>query len=388
MRLRLILLVLSMLAVLSAFTGGYLYYASIKDAALKEAERQAVVRLELIAKNLASYLSENIKVVKALAGMDPLLEMLVRPGPEAQRKANAVLDLYKAALQVDVCYLMNYKGDTVASSNRNAPDSFVGKNFEFRPYFQEAFHKAPATYLALGVTSGKREVYYSYPIFEKGEDLPIGVVVIKGSIELIEKNLSLLSEEIVLVTDPRGVVFISNAKAWLYRVIWEITPEERTEIARSRQFGAGPWDWIGLEKKKQNYVVDRTGAFYQIHQIDIDKENYPGWKVIHLRSLKAISKSISDPLIKVTGPVVLALCLLVGGVVIFLYRKASKEISQRKAFEKALRESEKRYRSLYHNTPAMLHSIDPSGRLLSVSDYFFHRVLGPELRGDQLSYRR
>jgi len=377
-----------MLAVLSAFTGGYLYYASVKDAALKEAERQAVVRLELIAKNLASYLSENIKVVKALAGMDPLLEMLVRPGPEAQRKANAILDLFKAALQVDVCYLMNYKGDTVASSNRNAPDSFVGKNFEFRPYFQEAFHKAPATYLALGVTSGKRGVYYSYPIFEKGEDLPLGVVVIKGSIELIEKELSLLSEEIVLVTDPRGVVFISNAKSWLYRVIWKITPEERTEIARSRQFGDGPWDWIGLKKKKDNYVVDQAGIVYQMHQADIDREHYPGWKAIYLRSLNAISGSISDPLIKVTGPLVLALCLLVGSVVFFLYRKASKEISQRKAFEKALRlakEELSRYSkdlerqveirtreitSILKYTPAVVYIKDIQGRYLLVNSRY------------------
>ena len=109
MRLRHILLVLSLLAVVSASTGGYLYYSSIKDAALKEAERQAVARLELITKNLSSFLAENIKVVKALAGMDELLEILIRPTPVAQRNANQILDLYKAALKVDVCYLMNYE---------------------------------------------------------------------------------------------------------------------------------------------------------------------------------------------------------------------------------------------------------------------------------------
>ncbi len=370
MRLRHILMILSLLAVVSAYTGGYLYYSSIKDSALKEAERRAVVQLELINKNLSSFLSENIKVVKTLAGMDQLLEMLIRPSAEAQRKANEILDLYKAALQVDVCYLMNYKGTTIASSNRDAPDSFVGKNFAFRPYFQEAFHKAPATYLALGTTSGKRGVYHSYPIFEKGEDIPIGLVVIKGSIELIEKELALLEEEIVLVTDPRGVVFISNVSEWLYKVIWKISSEDRKKIARSRQFGTGPWDWIGMKPKGDKYAIDGSGVTYQMQTSDVNPENYPGWKVIHLRSLKAISRSISDPLFKITGPVVLALCILVGAAVFFLYRKASLEISQRKSVEKALRESEERYRSLYHHTPAMLHSIDTSGRLVSVSDYW------------------
>jgi PAS domain S-box-containing protein len=51
------------------------------------------------------------------------------------------------------------------------------------------------------------------------------------------------------------------------------------------------------------------------------------------------------------------------------------EILKRQSVEKALRESEERYRSLYHNTPAMLHSIDTKGCLVSVSDYWVE-VLG------------
>ena len=370
MRLRLILIILSLLAVVSASTGGYLYYTTVRKAALKQAERQAAARMGLITKTISFYLTENIEVVRAMAGTAELLEMLVRPDTRAQRRANAILDLFKASLGADVCYLMNYKGNTIASSNRNAPDSFVGKNFEFRPYFQEAFHKAPATYLALGVTSGKRGVYYSYPIFEKGEDLPIGVAVIKGSIDRIEKEFSLLNGEIVLVTDPRGVVFISSIKEWLYQLVQEVTDEDHAAIAESRQFGSGPWEWIGLQRKDDQLIADRSGTLYRLHEAAIDPEHYPGWKVMHLRSLKAISQSISNPLARMAGPVILLLCVLVGLSVFFLYTKASREISRRKAFEKALQESEKRYRSLYHNTPAMLHSIDTSGRLLSVSDYW------------------
>ena len=379
MRLRPILMVLSLLAVVSAFTGGYLYYATVRNAALQEAERQAAARLGLITKNISFYLTENIEVVRALAGMDELLEMLVRPDTRAQRRANEILDLFKASLGADVCYLMNYKGNTIASSNRNAPDSFVGKNFEFRPYFQEAFHKAPATYLALGVASGKRGVYYSYPIFEKGEDLPIGVAVIKGSIERIEKELSLLDGEIVVVTDPRGVVFISSIKEWLYQLVQEVSDEDREAIADSRQFGNGPWEWIGLQRKDAHLTADRNGALYRLHEAPIDPEHYPGWKVMHLRSLEAISQSISKPMARMAGPVILALCVLVGVSVFFLYKKASREIARRKSIEKALSISEKRYRTLYHNTPAMLHSIDTSGRLLSVSDYWAE-ALGYERR--------
>jgi PAS domain S-box-containing protein len=385
MRLRLIILVLSLLAFLSASTGGYFYYNSLREAAFNEAERQAVTRIALIKKNLSSYLSENIKAVKVLAGMDEMLEMLVRPETNAQHNANQVLDLFKASLETDVCYLMNHEGVTVASSNRNAPDSFVGKNFAFRPYFQQAIHSAPSTYLALGTTSKKRGVYYSFPVFEKGEDIPIGLVVIKGSIDEIEKKISFSDDETVLVTDPMGVIFISSRKDWLFQTTEKLSTPEENHILQSRQFGQGPWFWTGLTFTDDANAEDSEGIQYRVHRGEVD--NYPGWRFIHLRNRDAISKIVSDPLTKIMGPIVLLLCLLVGMSVSILYRKASGEILQRKSAETALRKSEERYRTLYHQTPAMLHSIDKKGSLVSVSDYW-SEVMGyekTEVVGKQLT---
>ncbi|HEY6007230.1 MAG TPA: PAS domain S-box protein [Geobacteraceae bacterium] len=53
------------------------------------------------------------------------------------------------------------------------------------------------------------------------------------------------------------------------------------------------------------------------------------------------------------------------------------EITARKLTEEALRESEARFRRLYNDTPAMLHSIDRDGKLVSVSNYWLD-VLGYE----------
>ena len=329
-------------------------------------------------------MSENIKSVKALAGMEEMFEMLVRPSKAAQYNSNKMLDLFKASLEVDVCYLMDHDGNTVASSNRNAPDSFVGKNFAFRPYFQQAIHSAPSTYLALGTTSNKRGVYYSFPVFEKGEDLPIGLVVIKASIDQIEKKMNLSEDEILLVADPSGVIFISNRKNWLFHSVYELSAEEKEKIEHSRQFGKGPWEWVGLTFTGNKHAKDKAGNHYLVHQSKI--ENYEGWQFIHLRNRKAVSNIVTDPIVKVMGPIVLVLCVMMGLSIFYLYRKASHEIFRRKSAESALRKSEERYRSIYHMAPAMLHSINPEGRLIRVSenwlkalDYERKEVVGRKL---------
>jgi PAS domain S-box-containing protein len=368
MKLRIILIVLSLLAFLSASAGGYLYYASLKESALKEAERQADLRLRTIKKNLTIFLAENVKPVKTLAGMKTLRFALSRPDEQNLAAANATLDHFKKTLASDVCYLMDPGGKTIASTNRDAPDSFVGQNFAFRPYFKDAISGKPSTYLALGTTSGKRGAYYSHPVYAEYGISPVGIVVIKASIELIESQLGTELDEIVMVNDPHGVIFISNRKEWLYHLLWEYNENNITLIKKSRQFGTGPWRWTGLESKA-DYIVDRAGNEYQIQVVELDRK-YPGWNVVHLRKLDAITKTVIEPLIKTTGPIVLALCVLIGIAVFFLYRQASHEIRQRRSAESALRESESRYRSLYHHTPAMLHSIDPKGRLVSVSDYW------------------
>jgi PAS domain S-box-containing protein len=368
MKLRIILIVLSLLAFLSASTGGYLYYSSLKESALKEAERQADLRLRTIKKNLTIFLAENVKPVKTLAGMKTLQLALTQPDAQNLAAANATLDHFKKTLAADVCYLMDPEGKTIASTNRYASDSFVDQNFAFRPYFKDAISGKPSTYLALGITSVKRGAYYGHPVFAENGYSPVGIVVIKASIELIESQLGTELDEILMVNDPHGVIFISNRKEWLYQLLWRYNKENIQLIKKSRQFGPGPWKWTGLVSKG-DYIADPDGNEYQIHVAELGS-NYPEWNVVHLRKLDAITKTVIEPLIKTTGPIVLALCVLIGIAVFFLYRQASHEIHQRRLAQDALRESESRFRSLYHNTPAMLHSIDPQGRLVSVSDYW------------------
>lgn len=342
MKLRVILIVLSLLAFLSVTTAGYLYYSSLEETAYIEAEKKVALEALRIQDTLSSYLSENLKSVKALAGLTEMREALENPGLSARDEANAILDHFTEALQVDVCYLMDPQGNTIASSNRLDPDSFVGENFSFRPYFELAIQGSPATYMALGITSRKRGVYYSYPVYGDGEDAPMGVAVIKSPVSLIEEEFKNAYEGTVLLTDPHGITFISNREDWLYRSLGKLSPEEVERISGTQQFGNGPWDWIGMDIRDGNVAFDESGQQFMIFQMEV--ENFPGWNVIYLRDMRDIFGKFSGSLIRATGPIILALSFLVGLSVFILYRKASHDIVRRREAEEALRKAEEELR--------------------------------------------
>jgi len=375
MRLRLILLVLSLIAFLSASIGGALYYRSLKQTAIKEAQQRSLDRVDGIQKNLSFFLSENIRPARAMSGIEAFKRRFERRTERRMRAADAMLDHFRTALGVEVCYLIDRTGTTIASSNRNDPDSFVGENFHFRPYVRLALAGRASTYLALGATSGRRGVYSSHPVFVKNDAEPGGVVVVKASIERIENQFHLEKSEAMLVVSPRGVVFVSSRDGWLYGTLGRLSEADADYIAASRQFGAGPWRPIGLTLGEDGYAADGRGDRYLFHRREL--ENFPGWHVVYLQDLNVISKQMSAPLINITKEIVFALCLLVGVGVAFLYGKANIEIRRREDAEAALRESEERYRSIYHNAPAMLHSVNPEGRLVRVSDHWL-RMLGYE----------
>ncbi|MBI5576624.1 MAG: hypothetical protein HY896_09725 [Deltaproteobacteria bacterium] len=339
MRLRIILVVLSLLSFLSVSAAGYIYYSSLNESAVREAEKEIALQAERTGGSLSSFLSENLKTVKALAGMKELGRALVGGGRGNLDGANSVLDHFRDALKVDVCYLMDRNGDTVASSNRLAADSFVGRNFSFRPYWHQAIRGNPASYLALGVASNVRGVYSSHPVYRETGGAPVGVVVIKAPIERIEEEFRREFEGIVLLADPHGIVFSSNRKDWLYRSLRRISGEEAGDIARTQQFGPGPWEWIGMDMGEGNTAIDNTGGKYLAYRMTL--EDYPGWSVIYLRSMADITKKISAPLVRATVPITVTLCLLIGMSVFFIYKGASEDIVRRIEAEEALREARK-----------------------------------------------
>jgi PAS domain S-box-containing protein len=368
MKVRTILVVLSLLAILSTSLGGYLYYTSLQESAVREVERQAVDRAATIRNHLSTYLLENLKGVRVLAGLEEMRQVLQGPKQKTfLADANSMLDHFQWALRADVCYLMDRRGFTIASSNRDEPYSFVGENYAFRPYFRRAIRGETAVYMALGVTSRRRGIYYSHPVYGTGPFVgPLGVAVVKATVEPIEKEFLQVEGGIVVLADPNGVVFASNRPDWLFHLLWDLPSEERESIAASRQFGQGPLESIGLVQHEGRRAVDREGKHYLLHRLDVSE--HPGWQVLYLNNLDLFLERVSQPLMRTSGSLVLVLCIIIGLAVFVLFRKASYEIVQRQRAEKALRESEETARALLNAPTDSALLLDAKGRVLAANE--------------------
>ncbi|MGC9196786.1 MAG: cache domain-containing protein, partial [Syntrophobacteraceae bacterium] len=161
----------------------------------------------LLAVHLTSDLGNFEGVVKALSNSCGIAPELLAPTPQNLARANATLDRYNSAVHASVSYLMDKTGLTIASSNRDAPDSFVGKSYRFRSYFREAIRGRPGLYFAVGVTSLKRGFYASYPV--RGPDNAIvGVVVMKSDLDQLQSIFS--RRPYCFLVSPQGIIFLSS----------------------------------------------------------------------------------------------------------------------------------------------------------------------------------
>ncbi len=325
-----LLIVLSILAVLSFTVGGYLYYSSLREFSKARAYKESAEHLRDLGNNMDAFLNWSLLSVKSIAGLREIKKSLLNSDEITPADTNALLEQFCHDLNVSVCYLMDYSGNTVASSNHGDPNSFVGKNYGFRPYFKQAIQGKPSVYMALGITSMERGIYYSHPVFGKDEKEPLGVVVIKASIELIERDFMKSFQGIVLLIDPHGVIFISNRLDWLYHLLWQTSSETIPVIEKEGQFGKGPWNWTGMKRIDEEYASDLLGNQYHVHKQAL--VNYPDWHLVYLQSHDEIMKTIIEPLQPV-GLVVMVLCVFFGFIVFFLFFKANTEIVQRKTAE-------------------------------------------------------
>jgi len=204
----------------------------VARSAMDEAELQAGTTLRLAVSALDGHL-KRYEALPALTADDEIIEVLIEdPGNEALRlAANRYLKSVNALLKSSDIYIMTMDGTTIAASNYDSPVSFVGENFSYRPYFQEAARGERSRFFAVGTTSAKRGYYFSSPIVMDGKIL--GVIVFKVDLDTIEASWA-GGDDRIFVSDPEGIIFMTGSDEWRFAAILPLTPDRiaRTETSR------------------------------------------------------------------------------------------------------------------------------------------------------------
>jgi PAS domain S-box-containing protein len=221
--------------------------------------------------------------VTSLAETSWLPAALRYPTEENVEKIDGLLDRYRSTLDSSVCYIMDKTGKTIASSNRNAPDSFVGKSYAFRPYFKQAINGITGRYFAVGVTSKAPGYYVSRPVRAK---VNLGVAVVKVSLENVTQELQAAGQKgnsLICLADPRGVVFLASQPEMILKSLWPV--EERDRASLKDQYGKDQFPAIFPEKigdgskviyQGKNYLASFAGTIHA------------GWSVFFFRSVEMV----------------------------------------------------------------------------------------------------
>ncbi|MBD3764056.1 MAG: sensor histidine kinase [Rhodobacterales bacterium] len=228
---------------------------------LAEAHDRAASTLRLTVSALDGHLAR-FQVLPALLADDARLRATLSPPADPDRIAatNRWLEETTGTAQSSDIYVMRADGLTVAASNHARPDSFVGQNFAFRPYFTQAMAGGRGEFYALGTTSGVRGYYYSAPV--RGTDGRIaGVVAVKVGLDDIEAGWRDRGYHI-LVTDPQGVVFLSSEPAWLYSGLLPLTPDRLAASRAVRRYADRPLGELAVDRRQEQgeALIALTGA--------------------------------------------------------------------------------------------------------------------------------
>lgn len=244
-------------------------------------------------------------------------------------------------LGASVIYFIKEDGTVVVSTYFNGTNSLENNNYKFRPYFVNAMNGSNDTYVALGVTTKERGIYFSAPIYKAHNNNEIsGVVVIKMPVVEIENILRTYNNPVAM-TVHEGIVFLANQDEWLFRPLLPIEAQARNNRVATKQFADEKFTNSIFKKEINNIRIDRNGEEY----IFAASKNQLGDVVF-------VTKYVKTHLIKIV-----VLTLLINIIIAFVIITIGVNNYEKGAFYKkhkqvstALTESETKHRLLFENT--------------------------------------
>lgn len=227
---RLLVLALGALAVLVAAT-----YTGFHQSALRDAQTRGNTALQRLSADLLVSV-EKFEHLPYLLGAEQVLTQLLQSPTDAGLvdQANRYLAFAQQRTDVAAVYLMDTEGHTLAASNWALPSSFVGRNYRFRPYFQQAQAGGTGRFYGVGVTTGEPGYFIAAPIL-RGAAVA-GVVAVKIDLNTFEERWRAEGLHLA-VADEKGVFFLTTENDWRYKSLQALPERVLDELGSTLQYG-------------------------------------------------------------------------------------------------------------------------------------------------------
>ncbi len=313
---------------------------SLKNEARNDYQEK---NIRLLEKELDRLVFNRIPAQAAnLARNDEIVNLALGNTPPDNTQALTILETARQVSEASIVYVMNPNGLVVGCSPMVSGETLTGDEYAFRPYFKAAIGGENLIYPALGLSTAERGIYFSVPIKAFPGNQPIGVLVYKASLAPIDALLRQFEDPVALLS-PDGVVFASNQPGWLYHAAFPIEKTRLTELIASRQFADQPLPSLPFNLAGGLVFIDQDLFAASRRPLPV-----ADWLICTI-----VSMSVSYPVPAHRMQIFLAglfIYLILSGIILILLFN----IHKRRRVERELRVSEKKYRSLFEDSPVSL----------------------------------
>ncbi|MCF5582247.1 sensor histidine kinase, partial [Pseudomonas syringae] len=212
--------------------------------------------------NTLHTLIERYRALPSVLALDPEIRAALS-GPvtdDVQRALNLKLEKINSAAHSSTLELLDANGLAIGASNWRTPNSYVGHNYGFRPYFLQTRAKGTGRFYAVGVTTGIPGYFLSSAVVNDAGVFS-GAMVVKLEFPNLEQEWG-QGDDLLLVSDEKGIVFIANRPDWRYHELLPIPVEGRADLLRTRQYDKKPLSPL------RSRVIDRFGINSHLSRVD------------------------------------------------------------------------------------------------------------------------
>jgi len=202
-------------------------------------------RLDLYATSLEREIDKYAYFPTTLGLERDVLRLLGKPNTSSAETAqvNQYLEQLNERAGTLSIYILDSKGKVVATSNWRRPDSFLGEDLSFRPYFRQAMDNGNGRFFGIGTTRGEPGYYLSSALTDSHATL--GVAVVKVGLKQLEKSWATV-EAPALVSDENGVVILASVADWKFTTLKPLDEATRSAFDQTQQYNRRALNPLGV----------------------------------------------------------------------------------------------------------------------------------------------